>query len=162
MKHKSIRRKHSTKHKRSSSKRSSSKRSSSKRSTNKHKRIIKHKRSGHKRSGHKRSTKKRSSSKSRLYGGGEVPTYTPSAVTQNYVLHQNQKAGVQQAAQNSALRGGGIISDIFGAPTGKDCNFDYVAKNSAGFCDVGNVATKNIDTLLQAKEYARYDVPKAM
>ena len=60
------------------------------------------------------------------------------------------------------LKGGGIIADIFGAPTGKDCNFDYVAKNAAGFCDVGSVAPKNISTLLQVKENARYDVPKAV
>jgi hypothetical protein len=170
MKHKSIRRKHSGTNKRSSS---SSKRSSSKRSSSKHKRSghkrsgykrssNKHKRSGYKRSSSKRSTKKRSSIKRRLYGGGEVPTYTPSAVTQNSALNRTTEADSEQAAQNSALRGGGIISDIFGAPTGKDCNFDYVAKDAAGYCDVGNVATKNIDTLLQAKEYARYDVPKAM
>ncbi len=177
MKHKSIRRKHSTKHKRSTNKRSSSKRStnkrsSSKRSTNKRStnKRISSKRSSSKRSSskHKRiikrkqSTKKRSSIKRRLYGGGEVPTYTPSAVTQNSALNKTTEAGSEQAAQNSSLRGGGIISDIFGAPTGKDCNFDYVAKDAAGYCDVGNVATKNIDTLLQAKEYARYDVPKAM
>ena len=149
MKHKSIRRGRSG-HKRSSGKPSSNKRSSNKR-----------KRSGHKRSSGKRSTKKRSS-KRRLYGGGDVPPFKASDVTQKNVLHQNQRDGTQQAAQNSSLRGGGIISDIFGAPTGKDCNFDYVAKDAAGYCDVGNVATKNIDTLLQAKEYARYDVPKAI
>ena len=159
MKHKSIRRgrssnKHSIKNKR---KRSGHKR---KQSSIKHKRSS-NKRSGHKRSSNKRITKKRSS-KRRLYGGGEVPTYTPSDVTQKNVLHQTTEADAKQAAGNSALRGGGIISDIFGAPTGKDCNFDYVAKDAAGYCDVGNVATKNIDTLLQAKEYARYDVPKAI
>ena len=150
MKHKSIRRGHSIKNKR---KRSSGKRSGHKRSSSK--------RSGHKRSSSKRITKKRSS-KRRLYGGGDVPPFKASDVTQKNVLHQNQRDGTQQAAQNSSLRGGGIISDIFGAPTGKDCNFDYVAKDAAGYCDVGNVATKNISTLLQVKENARYDVPKAV
>ena len=135
MKHKSIRRGRSIKHKRSISKRSSS---------------IKRKRSSSIK--RKRSTKKRISRR-RLYGGGDVPSLGGSSVTQKGVLNQAQAAGTQQAVQNSGLRGGGII--------GTNCNPDYVAQNAAGFCDVGPIAAPQISNLLQAKEYARFDVPKA-
>ena len=139
MKHKSIRRG------RSGRKRSSGKRSGHKR-----------KRSGHKRSSSKRITKKRSS-KRRLYGGGDVPPFTASGGTPKHALHQNQISGTQQAGQNAALRGGGV-----GGAIGTNCDFNYVAKNASGFCDVGNVANKNIDTLLQMQANGVYDVPKAI
>jgi len=164
MKHKSIRRGHSTKHKRSSNKRSSGKRSGHKRKRSGHKRkrsghkrsSNKRKRSGHKRSSSKRITKKRSS-KRRLYGGGDVPPFTASGGTPKHALHQNQIAGNQQAGQNAALRGGGV-----GGAIGTNCDFNYVAKDAAGNCDVGNVANKNIDTLLQMQANGVYDVPRAI
>ena len=144
MKHKSIRR---TKHKHSGH-------------TGKHSGHT-GKRSGRtgKRSGRKQSTKrKRSSIKRRLYSGGdnaEVPPYTPSGGTQKGALGATNAAGAQQAGQNSNLRGGGNV--------GTNCNPDYVAINKAGYCDIGAVtpqAASQIGILLQAKEYARFDVPK--
>ena len=107
----------------------------------------------------KQSTKrKRSTRMRRLYSGGyneEVPPYTPSGGTQKGALGATNAAGAQQAGQNSNLRGGGNV--------GTNCNPDYVAINKAGYCDIGAVtpqAASQIGILLQAKEYARFDVPK--
>ena len=80
-----------------------------------------------------------------------MPPLEGSSVTQQNVLNQNQTTGRNQAVQNASLRGGGII--------GTNCNTDYVAKNASGFCDVGPIAATQISNLLQAKEYARFDVP---